>query len=124
MTLTSGELADIRTDFEAQILDSTCTILRPSRTADGAGGFTETEGTVAADVACRIGRARQRGAAGESAMQTVYPDGYILDVEHDQDVQEGDRIVSNSTTYEVVHVEDGAVQWMFLKSAHVRVRNG
>lgn len=124
MTLTSGELAAIRSDFRTQILDSTCTILRPATSPDGAGGLTSADGTVASDVACRIGRAQTRGGAGESAGQLAYPDAYILDVAHDQDLAEGDRIVANSTTYEVVHVEDGAVQWMFLKSAHLRIRNG
>ena len=123
MTLTSGELADIRAAFRDQILDTTCTIYAVTRTPDGAGGQTETLTTVAEDVACRFGVERRRGQADERAARQVYPDGYVLDVANTQTLAEGNRVVVGGVTYQVVWVED-AVQWQFLKTAHLRAFDG
>ena len=120
MTLTANELAQARADFESEILDQTCTILEVNRTSDGMGSFTETDGTVASSVACRLGVDRRRGQASQAAGRTVYPDALFLDVPHDQALEESNRVVIGSKTYEVVWVEDG-IQWQMLKSAHVRV---
>lgn len=124
MTLTANELSQIRTDYQAEILAGTCTILRPTYASDAMGAHTISWGTVNADIACRLGRAQKSGAAQPSAGQQVYPDGYILDVAHNQDIAENDRVVVGSETYDVVHVEDTSVQWIGLRSAHLRQRNG
>lgn len=120
MTLTANELAQAKTDFESEILDQTCTILQVNRTSDGMGGFTESDGTIAASVACRLGMNKKAGMAGVQAGRVVYADALFLDVPNSQSLSEGNRVVIGSITYEVVWVKD-MVQWQMLKSAHVRV---
>jgi hypothetical protein len=52
--LTATELAQIQADLSSNLLPDTCTILSVTETSDGQGGRTIAEGTVAADVACRL----------------------------------------------------------------------
>lgn len=120
MTLIANELSDARTHMEGEILDQTCTILEVNRVSDEMGGFTESDGTIAVSVACRLGINKKAGVAGAQAGRVVYADALFLDVPSAQSLSEGNRVVIGSITYEVVWVED-AVQWQMLKSAHVKV---
>jgi len=123
MGLTTAELTQIRSDFETQILDGTCNILRPTRVSDGQGGGSANYSTVSANVACRIGRDVRRAAAEVGQDAVVYPNAYIVDLAHDQAVATGDRIVIGSNTYEVTHAEATDVQWIALRSVQVRQRD-
>lgn len=51
--LTNDQIAGMRQALK-QLLPSKATITRITRTADGAGGWTETETTIASGVICRI----------------------------------------------------------------------
>jgi hypothetical protein len=124
VTLISGELAQIRADFEAQILDQTCTIQTLTRTADGVGGFTESWANTYSSVACRLGTNMQASALGLVGDREVYPDAYTLNVANDQTIAEGNRVVAGGITYEVTHVKDTSVQWVFLRAAQLRRLDG
>jgi len=124
VTLTDGELTQARADFEAQILDQTCTIQTATLTADGLGAFTESWADTYKNVACRLGvdgRAATLAIIGE---RESYPDSYTLNVMHDQAIAEGDRVVAGGVTYEVTHVKDSSVQWVFLRAAQLRRLDG
>jgi hypothetical protein len=120
MTLTTGELDRIRTDYETQILDSTCTIQTKTETSDGMGGHYDTWANTYTSVPCRLGVRTSAGNLSEAGAREVFPDEYTLNVHWDQTIAEGNRVVIGSTTYEVVHVKDTSVQWVGLRAATVK----
>lgn len=124
MTLTDGELESIRLDFEEQILDQTCTIQTLTLTADGLGSFTKTWADTYKNVPCRLGVDSRAAALGIIGERESYPDSYTLNVMHDQAIAEGDRVVAGGVTYEVTHVKDSSVQWVFLRAAQLRRLDG
>lgn len=120
MTLTAAELARIRTDFEGQILDQTCTIQTKTETSDGMGSHYDTWANTHTSVPCRLGVRTSAGNLSEAGAKEVFPDEYTLNVHWDQAIAEGNRVVVGSSTYEVVHVKDQAVQWVGLRAATVK----
>jgi len=124
VTLTANELTQARADFEAQILDQTCTIQTLTRTADGVGGFTEAWANTYTSVPCRLGVSKRSGALVVQGERGNYPDAFTLNVANDQALTEGQRVIVGGITYEVTHAKDASVQWVFLKSAELRRLDG
>ena len=124
MSLIAAELTQARADFEDQILDQTCTIQTLTRTPDGMGGFTLEWADTYEDVSCRLGVDKLAAAIAITGGREVYPDSYILNVPNDQTIAEGNRVVSGGITYEVTHVKDSSVQWVFLRAAQLRRWDG
>lgn len=104
MGLTAAELAQIRSDI-ASLLPETCTILGITRTSDNQGGWTETQGTVTANVPCRMdfpnpGKEQMSGGA-----LIPFKQG-ILSMAYDVTVTTANQILMNSVTYNVTAVND------------------
>lgn len=101
--LSSRELAQLRVDL-SDLLPDTCTILRP--TASNSNGYApETLGTAATSVLCRIdpnGRGATEVVAGREGNVT----DYILTLQYNENIQDGDKVVIGSTTYNVTQLFD------------------
>ena len=102
--LTTAELAQIRADINS-LLPDTCSILGITRTSDGAGGWTEAQGTVTANVPCRLdfpnpGKEQMSGGA-----LIPFKQG-ILSMAYDVTVTTAHQILMNSVTYNVTAVND------------------
>lgn len=120
MSLSAAELALIRTDYETEILDQTCTIQTKTEVSDGMGGHSNTWGNTYENVACRLGVRSSAGSLEERGGREAFTDEYTLNLHWDQAVAVGNRAVVGSTTYEVVHVKDQAVQWVGLRAVTVK----
>ena len=101
--LPSDELDALRSDL-TELLPDTATIQRAALT-NTKGAWSESFSTQAT-VACRIDpyvRADNSGmmAEGESGRNF-----YLVSMAYDADVQDGDRIVINSVTYEVIQMHN------------------
>lgn len=92
---------------QAAALPSTCTVMRKAQTPDGMGGFTETWGTLASGVACRLavmplmGRSNEDVVAQRWAGQQVWQ----LTLPAGQDVTHDDRVTIDGIAYDVVGVK-------------------
>jgi len=112
MTIPASELIAMREAVEA-ILPDTCTIKRCSRTADGAGGFTEAW----SDVATVKGRLAPAGARPDEravADRLGVLVEWALTLPALTDVGPGDRVSIGGRTLEVV--------WVFTRSTEVARR--
>ena len=106
--LTDAELEAIRSAIE-ELLPDTCDVLSVTRTSDGQGGFTETWGTVTADLPCRLDIAKPGTQPIFGA--SVQPfQGYVMTVNHAGTVTTSNRILKDGYTFEVVSV-DFAKSW-------------
>lgn len=120
MSLTAGELSAMR-DISDNILTQTCTIMRPTRVADDAGGYGTALGTVAANVSCRIAT-KSNAMIGKDMLEQsealVGALDYILKLPYDQAVAVDDRIVVGSETYiaEIVWEDH---QWVMVKRVKI-----
>ncbi len=104
--LTSGELARLRSDMEDTLPD-TMNILSVTSTSDGAGGFTETWGTLTTGIACRLDPISPRGerlAAGVvtdyTSWMLTYPYGTTLTTAH--------RVEISGVSYNIISVNGGS----------------
>jgi hypothetical protein len=98
--LDATDLATLRTDLEA-LLPDTCTINYVTRTADGAGGWTEATTARGTSIACRIMPMQFGAFAGISADQLKEGRAWVLSVANDQTVEIDDQVVVGSNTYHV-----------------------
>lgn len=96
MSLTAGELTQIRDEMAASLPD-TCTIRRVTPVATETGGWTET--TVDTSVACRVAPLGSRDAQIAGAMG--YTSDHVVTLPAETDVRASDRIVWNGQTFEV-----------------------
>ena len=98
--LTATELTDMQAVAE-EALPDTATIQRKTRTADSIGGATVVWATLAT-VACRIasagGSPQERLAAERLSPRSVYR----ITLPAATDIKAADRIVIDSSTYEVL----------------------
>jgi hypothetical protein len=103
MTLTSAELASMRTEIN-KLLPDTCTIYTSTVTPDSMGGFT-TAWTAAGTVACRL----DADLAGEGLLGgAVQPyERYTLTVPQGTTITGGNQVKIGSTTYNVVGINLG-----------------
>lgn len=103
-TLSARDLALMRTAVE-DLLPSTAVRQRNTRSADGAGGFTDSW-LAGPSYACRIVQAQQPqeierggGIAGVRQFEVLLP--------WDADVLAADRLVADGRTFEVIGTDQG-----------------
>jgi hypothetical protein len=97
--LDSYTIAQIRAD-QLSALPDTCAILAPTHTMQGTGHWSDSWGTVAGTVACRL---RPEGVSGETltAEQMTAPQAYVLSLAYDGTLAAGYRVLYGGGTYEV-----------------------
>jgi len=105
MSLSANELAQLRADAEAYLPD-TCTIQTATESRTAIGGFTETFANTYTSVACRLAPIRTDQGERLEGHQIAALGRWILTLHHDQVIAEGDRVIHDSETYEVAHIED------------------
>lgn len=113
----AADLARMR-GLADNIFDQTCKIERGTVTNDGQGGFSESWGTVAGTVACRLGVMSGAGDIREGANRREFSDVLVLRVAFDQDLAQADRVTINADVYQVEELLDEH-QWMMVKRARV-----
>lgn len=110
MSITTAELSAMR-DFADDYLTATCTIQRATSGVSSSGSPTQTWGTLASNVACRMDEPKQSAAEANINGSIAAPSTFIMHLKYDQDVTVKDRIVYGSLTYEVQEVLDTA-SWL------------
>jgi hypothetical protein len=100
----SDELAQIRADI-LKLLPDTCSILAVTNTSDGAGGFTETWGTVTGGTAvpCRLDYRKEGRETVTSAAINPYHGG-LLSLAYDQAITTQNRVSIAGQAYSVTGV--------------------
>lgn len=111
----AAELARMRADMQAATLPSTCNILSLTRTPDGEGGWTETWGTVTANVACRLDLVITRGVGfiGSEQLQGAALKPYtswVLSAPHGTALTDANRVEVSGDTFNVVEC-DASRSW-------------
>ena len=114
--LQTGDLTYMRSEAKTAMPD-TVNIQRLSQTADGQGGFTIEWSNVYQNVAARLsaGGSTESVTAGR---QNSEPD-FMLTVASDQSIEETDRVVHSSGTYEVQSVDNGT-SWQLTTRCQMR----
>lgn len=103
--LNTVEIAAMRST-QAAALPDTCTIQRKGGSSDGKGGRTVSYSVHASNVPCRLGRAGSRsGIETIDAEKVQQQTPWIITFEHNQDVQDTDRIKIGARMFEVVSIE-------------------
>jgi hypothetical protein len=110
------ELADLQDDLAAALLPDTCTILAVTYASDGQGGQTETWGTAAASVACRLDALRGFEGQAGAAVQPFH--AWVITLPANTTITPANRIVHGGATYSVTSV-DGAKSWEACVRAYV-----
>jgi hypothetical protein len=111
--LSDKDLADMRNTIEDNLLPDTCYILTATSTSDGAGGFTDSWGTVT--VSCRLDTQHGRYTDLDGGLQTYKK--LVLSLPYDTTISEANRVQYGSNTYQVVSVNEGS--WLAVKRAEV-----
>lgn len=101
--LSTGDLEYIRTAIE-ELLPDTCNILSSTFASDGAGGMTETWGTVGAAIACRLDAIR--GNESIQGARLAPQHAYVLTLAHDTTIDTESRVEVGSHTFTVVSVDE------------------
>lgn len=106
MNLSTLELSQLRTDATAYQPD-TCTLKAPVRTRTSEGGFTITyPNNTYTSVACRLAPRQTDQGEKLEGHQLAAMGRWILTIAHNQTIAEDYRVVHDSETYEVAHIED------------------
>lgn len=102
--LTAAELAQIREDI-ADLLPDTCHILAITRTSDGAGGWTETAGTISGGtfVPCRLDFISPGKEAKAGGAVQPYKTG-MLTMAYDKTITTANQVKIGSDIYNVIGV--------------------
>jgi hypothetical protein len=108
--LTVGELAAIRDDI-ADLMPDTCTIEKLATVNDAIGAAARSFSNRATGVSCRLDPIDSVTLTGNEIVSSkknyIITEGmFMLTLPHDTTIEETDRVVHNSVTYEVVHVDD------------------
>jgi SPP1 family predicted phage head-tail adaptor len=103
--LTSLELTQARSDVLVTLTD-TCTIQRATEATDDYGHTTKTWATAVSGVACRFDPFARQDSTGQVAMQEQGRSWYRLTLAWNTDLRDGDRVVYDSDTYEVLQLHD------------------
>lgn len=112
MTLTSGELSNMREVIQS-LMPDTCGIVSYSETSDGSGGIVSTaSGTVSA--ACRLDK--QSGTEKNAAGALIPFTGWVMSLPYDVTVTEANKITHGGYTYNVLSVNTDA-SWLAVKRA-------
>ncbi len=107
MVVPSNEIERMRSDLE-QLLPDTCSILGVTRLADGQGGFTESWGTVASNIACRLDNINSREQLVADAIQPF--SRWWLTLPYGTNISTANRIVIGSEQYSIIGMDD-AKSW-------------
>jgi len=105
MNLTTLELAQLRAD-QLDYWPDTCTIQTVTQTRDTQGGWTETWANTYTSVACRVAPMLSQQQEEIQGEQVQALSRWVLTVAHNQALSEAMRVVHDSETYEVDHLED------------------
>ena len=112
MGLTTAELTVMRDTIEL-LLPDTCMIVSVTRASDGAGGKTETLGTVGTSIPCRLdvkmGRKELTGGAIQPYVKTM------LSLPYDQTITESHRVEHGGLTYKVIAPPNTNQSWISVK---------
>ncbi len=100
--LDSNELEYIRAEIESMLPDL-CNILSATLVSDGAGGMSETWGTVGVAVACRLDSLR--GIENLQGARIAPQHGYVLTLPHDKVIDTEDRVEVGTHTFTVTSVD-------------------
>ncbi len=108
--LSTSELADIRTDI-GDLMPDTCTIRQVTYTNDAIGAPARSFSDRATGVSCRFDPIDSVTLTGKEVVSAkknyIITEGmFMLTLPNAQTIEETDRVVHNSVTYEVVHVDD------------------
>jgi head-tail adaptor len=98
--LTTADLTAMRTALEASLPD-TATISRLTRTADGAGGYTEAWATTGSAVACRVSPTGSQAAERQVAAKLAAVAPWTVTLPAETDVTTSDRILTGGRTLQV-----------------------
>jgi hypothetical protein len=115
-SLTSTELAQIREAID-DLLPDECDILSVTQVSDGAGGITDTWGTLSASVPCRLDFSNPGKESQANASYTAFKMG-MLSVPYDTVVTTANRISKDGETYDVKGVNN-AQSWIGVKRLSV-----
>lgn len=102
--LTAKELAQIRADC-AELFPDTCSILAVTRTSDGAGGWSESAGTITGGTAvpCRLDFPNPGKEAVENGSITPFKTG-MVSMAWDKAITTDNQILISGVTYNVTGV--------------------
>ncbi len=105
MNLSTQELVQLRTE-QSNYFPDLCTIQTVARTSDDQGGLTEVWSNAYTSVACRLAPVRASLVETPEGDQISAASRWILSVAHNQAMAEDMRVVHDSETYEIEHLED------------------
>ena len=120
MPLVSSQvLAGIRT-FGLRALTDECTILRAWTGSDG--GYRKAgQQTVATGVACRLMKQTRSDSTGVVADREAGRTYWKLAVAHDTDLRDGDAVVIDEVTYDVMQLFGVNTDKVFLEALLARI---
>ena len=100
--ISSADLTYMQDSIE-ELMDTTCNILSPTLTTDGAGGMTASWGTAGTAITCRLdAKSFSETVQGES-MQPGF--GYMLTIPYGTTIAENYRVEVGSDTFSVTSVD-------------------
>jgi head-tail adaptor len=106
----------------ADLLPDTCVILSITETPDGAGGVTQSWGTLSSGVSCRLdvksGMEQVAGGALVPYKRTM------LSVPYDTTITEAHRVVHSGGTYNVIAPPNTGQSWIAVKRVELERVNG
>ena len=105
MSLSAQELVQLRADAEDYLPD-TCTIQTGSNTRTTDGGFTTAFSNTYTSVPCRLAPLQAGQMERLEGDQQTAVTRWVLTIAYDQAIAEGNRVVHDSETYEIEHLED------------------
>lgn len=105
MSLSTQELAQLRAEANDYLPD-TCTIQTPTVSRDAQGGFTTAYANTHTSVSCRLAPELVREDKTLAGDRVQALSRWVLTVAYNQALAENYRVVHDSETYEVEHLED------------------
>jgi len=112
--LSAAELAQIRADI-GQLFPDTCSVLGITRTSDGAGGWTDTAGTITGGTAvpCRLDFPNPGKEAMAAGAVQSFKTG-IVSMAYDKTITTANQIQIGTDTYNIVGVNTNQ-SWIGVK---------
>ena len=114
--LQNNDLSYLR-DEVIKTMPDTVNIQRQSRVSDGQGGFTTNWSNAYQNVAARI--TPSGGSESIDAGRQDLQADAMLTITYDQSIEQTDRVIHSSGTYEVRFIEDGKT-WSTAKRCQMR----
>ena len=115
--LSSSEVAAMRATCDGTLPDR-CAIERPVLSQNDIGEMEETFSPVGTGIECRLAPATQKALADFGA-QALLVANWVLTLEYDEDLQEGDRVTINPHVFRVVAVNKDYAWQLCLRAALV-----